>query len=66
MAREQISGYKEAWGKGEEGVTANGAGFLFGVIEVFCSDVAVFVVQLCEYTKIHQNVHFQRMSFIVL
>ena len=37
----------------EWGVTANGMGFLFGVMTTFRNETAVTVAQVCEYTENH-------------
>lgn len=42
-------------------MTANGYRFYFGDENVLES--VVLIIQSCDYTKTHQNVHFKRMDF---
>lgn len=41
-----------------------GTGFIL-VMKMFWNEIVVLIIQSCDYTKSHRNVHFKRMDFLV-
>lgn len=52
------------WREGEWKVTADGYAHLFGVMKRGWNQIVGMAVQLCEHTRNHQIVHFERVNFM--